>query len=350
MAQIAAEAGLSRFTVSKILNGTAGVREKNRQKVLELCRKYGFVPNSHAVNLVSKSSRMIGMVVPYITDGFYAELIELTEKYCAENGYFLIYRSSYNDAAAEAEIIRTFMGLKPAALLIVPVVVSPDLNIHKLAAENFPVVYLDRAFPDQKSCCILNDNRDSCRRMTRHLFENSPEVAFLDSFYGDSNMTAVDRKRGYLDAVREYGSEALILPGNNSGQNQDNEYHGFRSLELYLKQHRRAPKALCCVTDAVALGAMRALRDSGFIPGKDTLIGGHDNLHFGEFTTPPLSTMAQPREKIAKLAVDTALKMMSDPAAGQGIKLLRSTLIVRKSSIPAPEVKKTERSGQTAPR
>jgi DNA-binding LacI/PurR family transcriptional regulator len=60
--------------------------------------------------------------------------------------------------------------------------------------------------------------------------------------------------------------------------------------------------------------------------------------------------MAQPREKIAKLAVDTALKMMNDPAAGQGIKLLRPTLIVRKSSIPAPEVKKTECAGQTSPR
>lgn len=347
MAQIAEEAGLSRFTVSKILNGDSSVREKNRTKVLELCRKHGFVPNANAVNLVSGTSRVIGMVVPYITDGFYAELIELIEKRSSRRGYHMIYQSSYNDAATEANIIRAFIGLNVAALLVVPVVVNPDIHIHKAAAANFPVIYLDRALPGDTSCSILNDNRDSCRQMTAHLLEHSPEVAFLDSFYGESNRTAVDRKMGYLDAMREAGAQELILPGGETGQTQDNEYHGYNCISAFLQQHSRPPRALCCVTDAVALGAMRALRDNGFVPGRDTLIGGHDNLHFGEFTTPTLSSMAQPKEEIAELAVNMALKRLDDPTAEPERKLLRSTLIVRDSSSPRGGTANTLFSGRT---
>lgn len=332
MAQIAEEAGLSRFTVSKILNGDPSVRRKNREKVLELCRKHGFVPNSNAVNLVSGVSRAVGMIVPYITDGFYAELVELIERRCANHGYHLVYQSSYNDAVTEANVIRTFMGLNVAALLIVPVVVNPDIHIHKAAAANFPVIYLDRALPGDDGCFILNDNRDSGRQMTLHLLDNSSEVAFLDSFYGESNRTAVDRKIGYLDAVKERGAKELIIPGGETGQQQDNEYHGYNSISAFLKKNRRPPEALCCVTDAVALGAMRALRDNGFVPGHDTLIGGHDNLHFGEFTTPTLSSMAQPKNEIAESAVDMAMRRIRDPLAAPEKRVFRSTLVIRDSS------------------
>ena len=158
MAQIAEEAGLSRFTVSKILRGDTSVRSRNREKVLALCEKYGFVPNSNAVNLVSGSSRVIGMIVPYITDGFYAELIEFTEKYAARRGMNLVYRSSYNDAGTEEKIIRSFLGLNIAALLIVPVVENPDRRLLRLAAANFPVICLDRTVPGM-FCSVLNDNR-----------------------------------------------------------------------------------------------------------------------------------------------------------------------------------------------
>jgi LacI family transcriptional regulator len=72
MEEIAVQAGLSRYTVSKILNGDPTVKKVNRDKVLALCDKYGFVPDSSAVALVSGHSNIIAMVVPYITDGFYA--------------------------------------------------------------------------------------------------------------------------------------------------------------------------------------------------------------------------------------------------------------------------------------
>jgi len=331
MAQIAEEAGLSRFTVSKILRGDTSVRKKNREKVLALCEKYGFVPNSNAVNLVSGSSRIIGMIVPYITDGFYAELIEFTEKYASLRGMSLVYRSSYNDAGTEEKIIRSFLGLNIAALLIVPVVQNSDRRLLRLAAANFPVICLDRPVPGTFSS-VLNDNRESCRIMTEHLLDKRNEVYFFDSFYRDSNPTALARRFGYLDAVNARGVPPLFIPLGASGVQQDNERYGYENLAAFLRKIPKPPAALVCVTDAVALGAMRALRDAGFLPGADTLVGGHDNLRFCEYTTPTLSSMAQPKKEMARIAVDMALARLRAPETPPENIVLKSVLVVRDST------------------
>lgn len=332
MADIAAEAGLSRYTISKILKGDPSVRPRNREKVLRLCEKYGFVPNANAVNLVSGGPSIIGMIVPYITDGFYAELIELAEKYAASRGLSMIYQSSYNDPRIEERIIRSFMGFKVRALLLVPVLGDANQKLHRQAEANFPVIFLDRTiFPG--CCSVLNDNRASCRTMTEHLLDNAAEVAYLGSFYGGTNPTAIDRRQGYLEAVTARGAEPFFLPLAATGEQQDNERFGYENISAFLKNGGKIPEALCCVTDAVALGAMRAMRDAGYTPGQDVLIGGHDNLHFCEYTTPQLSSMAQPKREMAAAAIDMALKFISGEAPAVRQVILKSELIVRQSSL-----------------
>lgn len=331
MKEIAERAGLSRYTVSKILNGDTTVKKTNRQKVLELCEHYGFVPNSNAVSLVSGYSNVIGMVVPYITDGFYAELIELTEKYAAEHGMGLIYRSSYNDAAVEAGIIRSFTGLKIAALLAVPAVQNPDLRAHRLAAANFPVIYIDRAIPGAVNS-VMNDNFAGGKNMTDHLFEHSNEVAFLDSFYGNANLTASERRRGYLTSVAEHGAKAIFIPNQHSREQQDNERFGYENFYAYLKEKHTLPRALFCVTDAVAQGAAKAIHEAGFTVGKDIFIGGHDNLRFSEYANPPLTSMAQPKQMMAHAAVDMAIARIKNPELEPEQHSFSPELIIRKSS------------------
>lgn len=339
MEEIAAKAGLSRYTVSKILNGNTTVRKANRDKVMQLCEQYGFVPNFSAVTLVSGHSNVIAMMVPYITDGFYSELIQLAEQYAASRGYSMTYLSSYNDHETEAKAIRSFIGLKVAALLAVPVVKNPNLQLHRLAASNFPVVYIDRTISDENSS-VLNDNLTSGRIMTDHLFEQTDEVAFIDSFYGDDNQTAVDRRQGYLNSVAMHGQKAFFIPNDKSLEKQDNERFGYENFSAYLKSCQRPPKALFCVTDTVALGAMRALRDAGFIPGVDTLVGGHDNLLFTEYTNPPLSSMAQPKKLMAEAAVDIAIKRIKNPKLPSEKSVFNSELIVRASTFAGAEIKR----------
>ena len=327
--QIAKEANVSRYTASKVLNGNTTVRAATRKKIFAICKELGYIPNLNAVNLVRRKSNLIGLVVPYITDGFYALLIEKLEQLIQAKGYMLIYKSSYNDAAVEREAIRQFLSLNASALLIVPVVVSPDREIHALAAKNVPVIYLDRPY-SSNTYCVLNDNFKSAESMTAHLLTRTKELAFLGSFYGSSNPTATDRRKGYESIMKKHHLKPQIIYDPVFSGEQDNEEYAYAVMKKFF-QSGKSCGGLFCVTDAAAFGAARAVREIGRVPGKDFFIGGHDNLRFSSYANPSITTMEQPLDAICQTAIELLFLRMS----GKDPRKLRyvhpSSLIVRKS-------------------
>lgn len=329
MDDIAKEAGLSRYTVSKILNGDTTVKSASRDAVMAICRRHGYMPNDHAVGLVKGRTNIVAMIVPYITDDFYNEMIELTETMIEQKGYRLIYKSSYNNAAKEAEIIRGFLALKVSAFIIVPAVVGTDTAMHERASEHVPVIYLDRAV-GKKSISILNDNEDSAQQMTAYLLKGTKRVAFLGSFYGDSNPTALARRTGYERTMNARGLKPELLDRSASTEQQDNERFGYENMAHYLKNGGTA-KAVFCITDAVALGAMKAVLDSGLTPGKDIRIAGHDDLRFCDFVSPTITTMRQPKDIMCRASAAMADDLIRKRSRGKK-QVFSSELIIRGSA------------------
>src|SRR3989339_191640 len=195
MEYIAKKIGLSRYTVSRALNGDQKVLEETRNKILDACEKYGYIPNHNAVGLVKGRTNLIGVVVPYLTDDFYSEFIEFLDSNAMERNYQLVYRASYNDNAVEAEIIKNYLALKVCAMIVVPVVVKPNRHIHDLAGKNIPVVYFDRQWSDE-SYHVINDNHGGVYQMTKTLIDAGCSPAYLGSFYQSSNVTAKQREQG----------------------------------------------------------------------------------------------------------------------------------------------------------
>lgn len=328
--QIAAKVGLSRFTVSKILNGDKTVKEKNRKKVLELCDKLGFVLNQNAVGLKTGKNSILALIVPYITDGFYAELIEHMENYAGEKGYILTYKSSYNDAEIEKKVIRTFLSLNVCGIIVIPAVPNTDFSAHLFAEKNIPFLYLDRIVR-KNSYAILNNNYESAFTMTEYLAGKRKTVAFIDSFYGEMNPTAVDRKKGYLDAMKKYGRKPVLITAPNTKIHQDNEFYGLETMRAFLKE-QKAPQAVFCITDAVAFGAETALREIGLTPGKDVLVAGHDDLRFSQFANPSLTTMRQPTKELAENAVMLISELKDGKKPKKKVRSFSSSLIIRNSA------------------
>ena len=333
MKEIALEAGLSRFTVSKIFNGNLKVKSKSRETVLAICDKHGYAPNNNAVGLVKGKTMMIGMIVPYITDDFYNEIIELTEELAAAKGYQLIYKSSYNDAQKEANVIKNFLALKVCALIIVPVVCTPDMHIHTLAATHIPVIYLDRPLLKNSKdiYTVLNDNEKSAYDMTEYLIKKKKTPAYMGSFYGVTNISAALRRKGYLEAMKDHCLKPFLIPCEFSSQRQDNEIFGYENMVRLLK-NTSPPDAVFCVTDAVALGVSRAVREADFIPGKDVAIAGHDNLRFSSYVTPAITTMKQPKSLLSKTCIELADKLIRNQPVSQKKYVFPSVLIVRESA------------------
>jgi len=331
MSQIAAEAKLSRYTVSKILNGDLTVKEASRKAVMELCERYGYVPDNAAVNLVRGKSDTIAMIVPYITDDFYNEIIELAEGFAEQRGYRLVYKSSYNDAVKESNIIKTFLALKVCAMIIVPVVREPDARMHSLASKQIPLVYLDRLLA-KDSFSVLNDNEGSASMMTSHLLGRGIQrVAYLDSFYGASNPTSLARRQGYAKTMECNGLAPLFIPSSASLEQQDNEKFGYECMSSALKKGLRM-EAVFCITDAVALGAMKAISEAGLKPGSDILVAGHDNLRFSAYANPSITTMKQPKILMSQKAVEIADLLVKKQEVDGKCHIFSSELVARESA------------------
>jgi len=328
--EIAKRANVSRYTASKVLNGDTTVRADTRRKIADICKELGYIPNLNAVNLVRRKSTLVGLIVPYITDGFYSSLIEKIEQRIQDAGYMLIYRSSYNNAEIERNTIRQFLSMNVCSLLIVPVVENCDAETHLLAAKNVPVVYLDRPYNNDRSYCVLNDNFNSAQTMTEHLLTRTENLAFLDSFYGASNPTAADRRRGYETIMKKHNLSPTIISFPDVPGKQDNEDYAYEVMKKFFHSGRSCD-ALFCVTDAAAFGAAKAVREAGRIPGKDFYIGGHDNLRFSEYANPPITTMEQPQEDICRKAVELLLKRLKGENPRKLRYIFPAKLIVRKS-------------------
>ena len=302
MSFIAQKAGLSRYTVSRALSGNPKVLPETRRKILEICEKYGYIPNCNAVGLVKGQTNLIGVVMPYITDDFYSEFIELLDYAAKERNYHLIYRSSYNDSATETEVIKNFLSLKVCAMIVAPVVVNLNERIHELAGKNIPIVYFDRPWRRDRYH-VLNDNRQGLFEMTSALIKAGRRPAYLGSFYHETNITACEREQGYCEAMRTANLPPRVLDCSHSAEKQDNEQFGYENA-CWIISNQEVPDSLICVTDAVALGAMRALNNAGVIPGKDVLVTGHDNLRFSAFVSPSLTTVRQRKDLFAKTCIE----------------------------------------------
>jgi LacI family transcriptional regulator len=331
MKDVARNAGLSLYTVSKVLNGHASVREGTRKKVLLACESLGYERNPHAVNLVSRKTTTIGMVVSSFTNSFYGEIIEAAEREARRRGYNIVYQCSYLDPAIEASILRHFQALRVCGMVIAPVVTSANRALLERAEEDFPVVYVDRYFsPD--SSYVVNDNVESAGLATRHLIELGAEPAYLGSIRSGLNQALQDREVGYRQTMEAAGLSPRLIPAGHSTAERDNEQFGYENMKASLAA-REAPRGLFCANDSVAIGAMRALEERGLKVGKDVLVVGHDNLSYTAYMNPPLTTVDQPKKQMGEGAVSLLLDLSADEEReSPRQRVLHSRLCVRAST------------------
>jgi len=332
MGDVARKAGYSRYTVSKVLNGDRTVKADTRTRVLRLCKQLGYVPNPHAVSLVRKRSNSIGMVVTYITDPFYGEIIRAAEHEASSRGFQLLVQCSYGDPDNEKRILETFRVLRASGVIVAPVVPKPNRDFLNEMSRLFPVVYVDRYLEPQCSF-VMNDNRASAGMLVEHLVWRGVEPAYLGSSHGPQNVAAHQREEGYMAAMKRLLKRPTLVPLAAGMGGEDTAQFGYDNVAAWLR-HGARPRGLLCATDSLALGAMKALYEVGLQPGKDVLVAGHDDSSFSAYTQPSITTARQPKEQIGRTAVQIVTDMMGREArSGRHVqKTFQSELIVRESA------------------
>ena len=299
------------------------MHEELQERVRAAIEQLGYRPNALARSLRRQRSHTLGVVVPDITNPYFAELAKAIESEAATADYSVILGNSMDSADTEGMYLQTFLARQVDGLILAPALstmILPDLH-------GTPLLLVDRAITGVPADVVISDNREGARIAVRHLLElGHRRIAFVG---GPIHLTvAQDRHRGCVDALAEAGhalDSALTFHGAF-------DYAAGRdALEMFLRAAHR-PTAVFASSDQQAIGLLRACSDAGIgVPG-DVSVVGFDDIPLAELVSPRLTTVSQPLESLGSRAVRLVLRRVNDTKLRPKKLTLPVTLAIREST------------------
>jgi len=324
--QVAARAGVSIKTVSRVINGSVYVSEAARRRVARAIAQLNYRPNALARGLVTGRSRSIGLVIADIANPFFPPMVRAIEDAAAARGYNVILCDTDEDADRERGAISVLLERKVDGLILSASRV-PEAFLRQLAVDRVPLVVVNRVVRHPRIAAVLVDSVAGGRLATEHLLAmGHRRIAYLAG--PCASFSNRSRLRGYRQALARAGlpfDPDLVAGGATS-------LAAGREAMRVLLGLDRPPTAVFAFDDLMALGALEELRRRGLrVPG-DVAIVGFDDIDLAAFVDPPLTTVAQPKVEMGRLAATRLLDMVEGKSsAARRIVTLAPQLVVRHS-------------------
>ncbi len=328
-------AGVSRSTVSRVINGHPNVREQVRERVWQVIRETGYQPHAAARSLVTRRTHIIGVIIPetvnkLFVDPFFALLLRGITDTCNTRGYHLML-SLFSNPAHQEEIYRRLIYGNHLDGVIVASARMDDPLVHKLLDDGMQAVLVGR-HADSRVNYVDVDNVGAARMAVEHLIRLGHRR--IATITGPLNMVGgADRLRGYRQALEAHHlplEEGLIAEGDFT------EPSGTAAMQRLLPA---APTAVFAASDSMAIGALKALREANLRVPEDVALVGFDDIPAVTAVEPALTTVRQPIERLGAMAADLLLNLLEDPpapAAPAHRIVLPAELIVRDSCGASP--------------
>lgn len=295
-------AGVSLATVSRVMNDSARVTDKTRQKVIAAMQELGYRPSSIAQSLASSRTNSVGILVPELHGPFFGTMLSGIEAELRKAKKHVIITVGHSDEEKEIDGIEFLMSRNCDALIL-HVDAVPDDYLVRLARDATPLVIINRFIPAMADNCINLDNEHGGYLATKDLLERGHRsIAYISGPYWKKD--ANERLAGHKRALAEYDvplDERLVFEG---------DFHESGGTEgmAYLIRQGLPITAVICANDDMAAGAMVVAREHGLdIPG-DVSVIGFDNLIFSHFTYPKLSTVDYPVNDMGQMAARWILR------------------------------------------
>jgi LacI family transcriptional regulator len=334
--QIADLAGVSRSTVSRVINDHPSVKPEVRERVQEVIAETGYHPDPAARSLASRRSGIIGLVVPravhsLFTDPYYPRLMQGIAQACNVNDYTLslfLFHTEDDERKLHPRVLRN-------QLVDGVIVTGSQINdplIPKLLGNQVPFVMVGRPNDSLDDVSFVDaDNVVGAYTATGHLIRSGRER--IATITGPLTTTVgLDRRQGYLDALNDRGrsiDEALIVEG-------DFTVAGGYTATQRLISHQ--PDAIFVASDTMSFGALRALRDGALSVPDDVAVVGFDDLPTASLSDPPLTTIRQPIRRVGAQVVETLIDILTNGPEPPRRIVLSTELVIRSSCTPRLEV------------
>ncbi|MFH9611093.1 LacI family DNA-binding transcriptional regulator [Streptomyces sp. NPDC017448] len=332
---VAAEAGVSVATVSRVLNGHPSVSQEARTRVLAAVEALGYRPNAVARSLRTAQTRTLGLVISDVLNPYFTELARFVEEEARALGYSVIIGNADERPDLQDHHIRTLIDRRIDGLLVSPADGGTPL-IRDVALSGTPMVFVDRWIPGIDVPVVRADGTGAVRDLVAHLHGlGHRRLAIIAG--PAATTTGDERVAAFRDALRELG---IALPDSYIGQGDFQAASGRRATERFLDL-AEPPQVVFAADNLMALGALDAIRARGLRVPDDVGLAAFDDIPWFVHTDPPITAVAQPAADLARAAV-RALADRIEGRAPQSV-TLPARLVVRRSCGEAAPNERSDR-------
>ena len=333
---VAELAGVSQSTVSRTFTPGASVSESARQKVLAAAADLGYQPNAIARSLSQQHTNIVGIIMGRITSPFHPYVLEKFIKEFQSVGKQALLFSTPPESDID-DLLELVLQYQVDALIVTSATISPKMA-DACARNGTPVVLFNRYVLGANVNAVCCDNVEAGRLAANVLVDaGHRKLAFIE---GKSNTsTTEDRKRGFVDRLRERGHVNILTAG------EDHTYEAGFKAALNLLDRDDPPDAIFCSSDNAALGAMDAARhELGIRIPEDLSVMGFDDIPAAAWPSYSLTTIRTP----VKRMIDATVDVLLNPQDTTVFKLIPGTLIARNSArLPEGFIDPAPMSGET---
>ena len=328
---VAREAGVSQSTVSRALRADPRVRDETRLRVEDAARRLGYVPNSLASSLASRSTRTVGIVISDLADPFCPALLTSTHDELALMGYRVVLFAERTDAPAGQDALNRLLDRSIDGVLVTTAPLRSPLA-GPLRGRGLPLVLLDRYIDGLDVDRVASDNRGGAAAGVRHLLELGHRRIAVVRGPGATS-TGRDRLAGLVDALDAAGVALDPELVRDGGYSHESGYQHTRDL-LRLAD---PPTAVVCGNDVVAFGAIDAARSLGARVPQDVSVLGFDDVPMASWDVFRLTTVRQPFDDMARAAARMLAERIERPAAtGPARHEVLPTTLVKRATVGPP--------------
>lgn len=322
---IAKMAQVSPTTVSLILNGK-GQRfsDETIETVRKIVKEHHYTPDFYAKNLTMKKSKTIGVIVPDLTDYFFAELLKGIEKKATQAGYSVLLFHSDHSKEKEKQGLQLMISRSVSGMILATPYLLDD-EIFTQIKHNMPIILVDGTKKQRKEGNIYVDEYSGMKEAVYYLHEQGHErIAFLKE---DKEYYQLEhRTKAYQDAMTELGlyDETLMMETSLS---VEGGYEGMKKLLASSLQFT----AVLCTNDHLAIGAYRAIFQAGLAIPHDISIVGFDDIDISAYLSPALTTVSQPIHQLGEQAAQCLINKIQQPEDAIANQKLKTKLVIRES-------------------
>ena len=311
MEDFASVSGLSRPTVSKYFHDPKSVRPATRERIEAALEQYDYRPNIFAMNQNRKLTKNVGIVVPYLADPFFAEIVRVIERRCVEAGLSPFLFNSQGETGYETGILDMLRSLKPAGVLLAPLGRRSDRAAIEAFCKDVPTVLFDSNLEGLGAAFVGSDNRSFVSQTVEYLTRTGEPPCFFE-MKTPANPNANKRRLAYIDIMDRLGLEPRVI--SIEGEGWAFEEIGRQGAHDCMAKGGFPTDTVLCSNDRLAIGLLAACYERdikvGRAPGCSLRVASHDDHPFSRFTCPALTTAAHDYTAVSEEAVSTLFKLI----------------------------------------